>query len=370
MKILYDHQIFLDQTYGGPSRYFYNIAKEIVKKENILINAPLHINKYLNYLPEEIVYGKNINSLFSKKIPYKLQIVIKKYIINKINIFFLNRKTKDFKPNLIHKTYFDNYKTNLPVVLTVYDLIHEKFHDLYGKKSDFRPKKFAIESADEIICISQNTLKDLDYYYNLKNKKTSVIYLASDLKDFNQSKLKNPINSNYLLYVGKRSGYKNFNNFIKAYSLSEQLKKDFKVVCFGGGKFRKKEITMFNEFKINFDKIKYFEGNDLLLTNFYKNATALIYPSQYEGFGLPVLEAMSFNCPVICSNTSSLPEVGGDAVAYFSPNNIENIKSTICEIVYSEKNKNDLLVKGKKRYQMFNWKKCADETLNIYKKLI
>ena len=109
MKILYDHQIFLDQTYGGPSRYFYNIAKEIVKKENILINAPLHINKYLNYLPEEIVYGKNINSLFSIKIPYKLQIVIKKYIINKINIFFLNRKTKDFKPNLIHKTYFDNY---------------------------------------------------------------------------------------------------------------------------------------------------------------------------------------------------------------------------------------------------------------------
>ena len=152
--------------------------------------------------------------------------------------------------------------------------------------------------------------------------------------------------------------------------MSEQLKKDFGIVCFGGGKFRKKEIEMFNEFKINFDKIKYFEGNDLLLTNFYKNATALIYPSQYEGFGLPVLEAMSFNCPVICSNTSSLPEVGGDAVAYFSPNNIENIKSTICEIVYSEKNKNDLLVKGKKRYQMFNWKKCADETLNIYKKIL
>ena len=99
MNILYDHQIFLDQSYGGPSRYFYNIAKKIIKKEKLLINAPLHINKYLNELPIEVVYGKSINNLFFNKIPYKLQTTIKKYIIHRINIFFLQKKSKSL--NLI-----------------------------------------------------------------------------------------------------------------------------------------------------------------------------------------------------------------------------------------------------------------------------
>ena len=182
MNILYDHQIFIDQIYGGPSRYFFNLIREIENKKNIKVCAPLHVNKYLSQLPKALVFGQNIDFLkLDILLPYRIQKIVKENIINNVNLYYLNKSINNFKPNIIHKTYFDSYKTNLPVVLTVYDLIHEKFHDLYKKDSNFRPKKEAIERANEIICISKNTLNDLNHYYDLKDKKVSVIHLASDL---------------------------------------------------------------------------------------------------------------------------------------------------------------------------------------------
>ncbi len=372
MNILYDHQIFIDQIYGGPSRYFFNLIREIENKENIKVCAPLHVNKYLSQLPKALVFGQNIDFLkLDILLPYRIQKIIKENIINNVNLYYLNKSINNFKPNIIHKTYFDSYKTNLPVVLTVYDLIHEKFHDLYKKDSNFRPKKKAIERANEIICISKNTLNDLNHYYDLKDKKASVIHLASDLKEnsFKNSKQQIYSKNNFLLYVGKRSLYKNFKNFVNAYSCSDKLKKDFKIYCFGGGKFTKDEIQIFKDLKID-DKIIHLEGDDNDLIYLYKNARALIYPSKYEGFGLPVLEAMSFNCPVICSNTSSLPEVCEDAVAYFDPFSIDSINNKIIETVYSDNKIQELKLLGSKRIKLFSWEKCANETIKIYNRLI
>ena len=127
---------------------------------------------------------------------------------------------------------------------------------------------------------------------------------------------------------------------------------------------------MFKEFGIEDKKIVYFDGDDSMLINLYKNASALVYPSKYEGFGLPILEAMSFECPVICSNKSSIPEVGGDAVEYFDPENIENIKDAICDTVFSDSKIKNLKIISNKRARLFNWSKCASETIAVYKKLI
>ena len=165
----------------------------------------------------------------------------------------------------MHRTYYDDYKTNLPVVLTVYDLIHEKYYDLYGKDKGYRPKKKAIERADRIICISKNTLNDLGYYYDIRNKKTDIIYLGSDLLNFDshqQINIKN-YDYRYLLFVGKRTGYKNFISLLKAYSNSKKLQKDFKIKCFGGGKPSKNEIDLLNSFKIPLDCIEFISGDDI-----------------------------------------------------------------------------------------------------------
>ena len=371
MNILYDHQIFIDQTYGGPSKYFLKLVENISDEHFVKICAPLHINNYLKNLSEEKVFGYKLNNLYFEKIPFKLKKILVKNIINRINIFYLNKISKSYKPNLIHMTSFDVYKSKLPVVITIYDLIHEKYHHMYGKNSEFRPKKKAIERADEIICISKNTLKDLHYYYDIKNKNTSVIYLGCDLKSNKNQILdeKSEIKENFILYVGKRIKYKNFYNFIKAYSLSDSLKKDFKVYCFGGGNFTKNEIVTFKNLNIKLDRIKYFFGDDKMLENLYRNAKALVYSSKYEGFGLPVLEAMSLECPVICSKVASIPEVGGDTVTYFDPDDVENIKESIYETIYSDNKLLSLKKKALKKSRQFNWSKCALETLSIYKKL-
>jgi glycosyltransferase involved in cell wall biosynthesis len=374
MNILYDHQIFIDQSYGGPSRYFFNIIEEIKKKENLKISAPIHINQYLSELPKSLVYGHNINYLMNENIPFRIREIIRNKLIDKINIFYWKKSIKNFKPDILHKTYYDNYeKTKIPTVLTVYDLIHEKYHELYQKKKDYRPKEKAIKNADKIICISQNTKKDLIQYYDVDQKKIEVIYLASNINKkgelLNRDIAKIPF-KNFILFVGKRLGYKNFDNLIKVYANSNQLKKDFKIICFGGGAFSKSEKEKFKNLKLDKKNIIQIFGNDLMLSQLYKNARALIYPSLYEGFGLPILEAMSLNCAVICGNTSSMTEVGGNAVLYFDPNNLDEMASVIEKNIYSNEILDNLINLGKERAKLFSWQKCGQETLDCYNQLI
>ena len=372
MKILYDHQIFLNQIVGGPSRYYYNLIKEISKSEDISICAPLYLNEYLVNFDKKHLYGYNVDNFFFKNFPHRIQEFIKYKILNKINLHFQNKKIINFKPDIIHRTYYDDYETNLPVVLTVYDLIHEKFHEMYGQQKNYRPKKKAIERADIIICISDNTLKDLNYYYNLKNKKTEVIYLGTNIanKTFVVRNLSKNLDEKYLLFVGKRTGYKNFISLAKAYSKSEKLQKDYRIKCFGGGKLTKYEKSLLYNLKIPLEKIDLINGNDEKLIALYKNAKALIYPSKYEGFGLPILEAMSFDCPVLCSNTSSLPEVGGDAVEYFDPDNWESILNSIMSTIYSDTKLKNLTNIGREQVKKFSWQDCSNKTLKLYNTLI
>ena len=112
------------------------------------------------------------------------------------------------------------------------------------------------------------------------------------------------------------------------------------------------------------------DDDDAKLAELYRNATALVYPSKYEGFGLPILEAMSLNCPVLCSNGSSLPEVGGDAVLYFNPNDTESILNSILSAVYSDSVLNNLIMKGREQVKKFKLEDCASSTLKLYKGLI
>ena len=171
MKIFYDHQIFLNQRYGGPSRYFCSLIQEISKENLILAPALFHMNDYLKKLDKKFGYGFDLNNIFFEKFPTKIKLALKKSIFDKLNHNKFKEKIKDINPDIIHKTYFDEFRYKTPTVLTIYDLIHEKFHHLYGKDKNYRPKKKAIENADIIICISKSTQDDLNFYYDLKGKK-------------------------------------------------------------------------------------------------------------------------------------------------------------------------------------------------------
>jgi glycosyltransferase involved in cell wall biosynthesis len=363
MKILYDPKIFYIQRYGGVSKYFINLSKEISHHHDARIVAPIYLNHYV----DELNSSKIIKFLKLKK-HYKNT----RQLFNTINQNFFKYYSNYFKPDIVHLTYYENqlyFKKKSKIVLTIYDLIHEKFMDKY----DFRYKKFSkknyIENADKIICISNSCKKDLLEIYEVEEDKIDVVHLGIDLNPRYKVLYDEFLDKPYILYVGSRENYKNFINFIKAYSLSNKLYNNFNIVCFGGEDFNKKEIELLQTYKINSSKIKRFIGGDLQLNYIYKKANAYVCPSLYEGFGLTLLEAMAMNCPIISSNAGSLPEVGGSMISYFDPNNIEEMSYKIENLIYSEKE----IIKQKEYFPInlkrFSWEKTAEKTKKIYEKI-
>ena len=205
-------------------------------------------------------------------------------------------------------------------------------------------------------------------YYRIDEKKITTIHLGVDNnKNYNEKKIDiRP----YILFVGARTRYKNFFNFLKAYSLSRKINSHFDIVCFGGGNFNKEEKKLMEDLKISKNNIFYQEGNDFDLNFFYKKARIFIYPSFYEGFGLPILEAMNMSCPVVCSKTSSFLEIGGKAVVYFDPNLVESIKDALEQTIFDDQKINKLKIKGLENIKSFSWKNCANKTEMIYKKIL
>lgn len=361
MKIYYDYQIFFLQKYGGISKYFINLINNLNSQTEKLVIAPAHKNYYLDNQIEDVlkyIYfdtkTKNIN-----------------YISNFLNKVFTKALYKYRTPDIFHFTYFNQkyyLKKKTKHVITIHDLIKEKFYNEKFKNENLNKFKY-FDNMDKIICISNNTKKDLLEYYNFNPEFIKVIYhgvsFNKEYSEINNLHSTKP----YILFVGQRGEYKNFKNFIIAYKNSKKLSEDFDLVCFGGNDFTLEEINFFKELNI-LKKIKKINGTDQELNFAYKNARCFVFPSLYEGFGLPILEAMNMDCPVICSNTSSFPEVANNAAVMFDPKNIENIIFEIENLVYNDQKILDLINKGRTNIKKFSWTKCANETLDLYKSLL
>lgn len=366
MKVSIDYQIFYLQRYGGISRYFSRLF-EYLNKDNFEINivAPFYINYYLRELNSVNIHGHCINV-----IPYKTG-----RILNYGNQILGNLIASKIGTDVVHESYYSakptlNKKCKVRI-LTVYDMIHEKFaNDFTYDHLTSLNKRAAVDRADHIICISQNTKNDLCEIFNVNPDKVSVTHLALDKNKNIESNFYQKREKPYLLYVGGRWGYKNFTSFIEAVSLDNNLKEEFDVIAFGGGEFTKNEKDLIKNLGFRNNSFYQIEGDDNLLNFYYKNATAFIYPSMYEGFGLPPLEAMALNCPVVCSNSSSIPEVVGDAGQYFEPLDIESQLEAIRKVVFDTSNRNLLINEGIKRLANFSWDKCASETKEIYNKVL
>jgi len=377
MKITYDSQIFGAQTYGGVSRYFCEIASRIARMEgmDVSITAPMHINAYIEHLPSDIVSG----------FPSPATNFFRKYLRNNyadfasraFSLLLGDCMVRLSTPDILHETYFSPYKLgsrNLRRVITIHDMIHEKFPDSFpNADKTARYKAKAAARADHVICVSESTRKDVLNIMDLPYSKTSVIHHGFNLMDSrinSGQKSSSFIDSPYLLYVGNRRGYKNFSAFLEVYGTSPELKDEFSLVCFGGGSFNIHELKMIENLNIPKKRIIQLTGDDQLLATLYQNAIAFIYPSLYEGFGIPPLEAMSYGCPVICSNVSSIPEVVGKAGEYFDPRNLASMRSAINRVLSSIDYRNSMTLEGYKHLKCFSWDSCAANTVEVYRSLI
>jgi glycosyltransferase involved in cell wall biosynthesis len=141
-------------------------------------------------------------------------------------------------------------------------------------------------------------------------------------------------------------------------------------VCFGGIALTEIERETMSQLHIPDDSIQVVFGDDVKLSEYYASADAMVYPSLYEGFGIPLLEAMGCGCPVICSNTSSLPEVAGDAAMYFDPEDVQDIAKAMLRVVQLSDDRPKMIARGKLRAQQFSWDVCAQQTFAVYERLL
>jgi glycosyltransferase involved in cell wall biosynthesis len=278
-------------------------------------------------------------------------------------------KKNDF--DLLHPTYYHPYfltKLKKPFVLTVHDMIHELFPEYFSPHDHFVPfKRTTITRADHIIAISESTKRDLQHIFNIPEEKISVVYHGYQEGGEVQPDFIPPF-KDYLLYVGDRAGYKNFNRFVQA--VKPLLEKyDINLVCAGGGGFGQAEQEMLIRAGIQ-NRAKQISASEGALNALYQKAIVFVYPSLYEGFGLPILEAFKNNCPVAMSNTSCFREVGGEAVSYFDPYHIDDITRAIEVVVNSQDTANLLRQSGIQQLSHFSMDKCMRETLDVYRKLV
>ena len=357
MKILYDHQMFTMQRFGGITRYFCDL----------MTNLPEGFEAELPVCYSENQYLKESGLTEASQISFIPNFRVRR----RIYYFFNNRlsckhlKSNDF--DVFHPSYYSSYfvdKIQKPFVITVHDMTHERFKNsflLYDRTAE--QKKKLIEKAERIIAVSECTKNDIITMLNVNPDKITVVHHGFHSTSEPAGKLFD----NYILYVGDRKGYKNFRLFIQAVSSLLQREKELKVVCTGAD-FTKKEVQYFKDLRIE-KQLHHIFANESQLSSLYKHALTFVYPSLYEGFGIPILEAFHNECPICLSNSSCFPEVAGDAALYFDPKNIESIEECVDKIIHDSMLSAQLVEKGKEKLKEYSIEKMVNATCKVYSEL-
>ena len=278
------------------------------------------------------------------------------------------------RPSIVHRTYYAHTyaPASVATVVTVFDMIHEIFPEHFpARDRTSRDKRESIRNADLVLCISQSTATDVVRLFDVPREKIRVTYLGlSDAFSGQRISAVRPHVRPYLLYVGHRLGYKNFEAALRAYAQSKRLRGEFDFVVFGGFALSSDERTLIESLGLQSDTVRRLTGADEELSNAYRHAHAFVYPSKYEGFGIPPLEAMASGCPVASSNASSIPEVVGSAAELFDPNEIDSIEHALERVCFDEIRRAELIATGFQRLTQFSWDRCATETISAYRNLL
>lgn len=264
----------------------------------------------------------------------------------------------------------------VPLVVTIHDLAYFYYPNEFLKEDLYKLKnwtKYSVDQAKRIIAVSQNTKKDLMTFYQIPDNKITVVYNGFEKKVNRETPWPTLTQKyalkkqNYLLYVGTLQPRKNVSALISAFEKFYPNNKVMKLVIVGKKGWLYESIFAQAEESGLKDAIiftGYLPDEDVV--TLYKNAYCFVFPSLYEGFGVPLLEAMSYSCPVIASFTSSLAEVGGEACVYFDPEKPLGLVEDL-ESLKDKKLRQELIKKGKERTALFSWEKCARETLEVIK---
>nr|WP_051655831.1 glycosyltransferase family 1 protein [Bacteroides sp. Ga6A2] len=357
------------QTHGGVSRCFAELIHCLPDDVEAVVGASMCENVYM--MPIEHLYRK----AFSCKILYRtLRYKAQK---TKLNEYLMDRdicidllKKGDF--DVFHPTFFDDYFLpylgDKPLVVTIHDMAMERYPEMFPLSGlEMRRKKELAQRADHIVAVSENTKKDVIELYGIPEDKITVIYHGAPKALSSYSLKDKPIEYPYILYVGSRWTYKNFVPFIEAVLPIMRARQNLNIVC-TGTPFSADEMTLFRQHGIEDRVHQMFVSADELAT-LYVNAECFIYPSLYEGFGIPILEAWRCGCPVLLNNASCFPEIAKDGAMYFSLNEKENTLTECLRnfLTLQNEQKQALIDKGHKALNNYSWKESAQKLAEVYK---
>lgn len=351
----------------GVSVYTLEILKEFKKKADKKLQFIIYLkNKPEEHMPKE-------------KTGFRYQVVKPKFLWSQLSLPFNLYLKKQIDLFFAPAHYLPRF---CPVssVVTVHDLSYFYYPQDFLKKDLYQLKnwtKYSVQKAKKVIAVSKTTKKDLVRFYHLPYEKIEVVYngyekklKSKNLKVKTKTKISKLLKQKYILYVGTLQPRKNITTLIEAFGQLAADKPDYFLVIVGKKGWLYERI--FEQVKkLKLEKRVYFTGYlpETIVAGLYKKAQMFVLPSFYEGFGIPILEAMSHGCPVIASFASSLPEVGGEACLYFDPNSSADLKVKILELLKNQPLKEELVKKGKNRVKLFSWQKCARETIGIIRKV-
>lgn len=246
-------------------------------------------------------------------------------------------------------------------------MLTEKYPDLFQDSiSIIQQKKEIITKANHIIAISEHTKKDIIETLGISPQKIDVIYHGCSL----QSTISKPnlhLPQRYILFVGDRTSYKNFQRLAEAFSIIHQTDAHLHLIC-AGKPFSKAESELISRIGIVSHTLQ-ISVNDQHLKELYNRALLFVYPSYYEGFGIPILEAYTCNCPVALSQASCFPEIAENAAAYFDPFSVSSMAEAIKSVIYDEAERTRLILAGKERIKLYSWEKATRQTELVYRKV-
>jgi glycosyltransferase involved in cell wall biosynthesis len=368
MIVFIDENIFEKQAYGGISRYFSELVKAICEmpEHEVVIYGGWSKNAYLNQLKQTanlkvFRLGPTWDWLkFAKKLINPM--------LRKVLFFQLKRKGKKviYHPSYFSLDPFINEYCDCSV-LTVHDLIYE--HQEKNQNSKKTSERKRIQGlVDQIITVSESTARDLKAFNPSASNKISIVHLAAAPSAIELEQGRN----NTFLFVGNRGGYKNGNLAIQAFAnLKAETKQDSQLLFVGGGPFDVDESETIHALNLE-DSVQQRNLSDQELSHAYQTSTALVFPSSYEGFGLPPLEAMQANCPVIAQKVSSLPEVLGEWGHYFTNESIDELCALMKKAAQPKSTEPSKIRQDLRDQQLrkFSWSKTANKTLLAYRKSI
>jgi glycosyltransferase involved in cell wall biosynthesis len=360
MRILYDHQVFSLQDAGGASRYHFELIRNMQGAGEVAIDLLLGLNS--SVMPFRSLQGGRTR-VFGHSTAMRPG--LPRYAVNELFSALIAppRRTVDiYHPTLYRALPWVRRRR---VVVTHHDCIHERFPGLFPNAASIvESKRKLFAKADAIICVSESSRKDLLHFYDLAEMKTHVVYHGF-------SPLPLPVDDGpelaepYLLYVGSRTGYKNFGLLLEAFSRSG-LAGNYRLLAVGGGPFTPAEQEKITSLKLGNSVSVVPKADDRTLARAYRDAALFVYPSLYEGFGFPPLEAMSLRCPVLVNQTSSLPEVCGNAAFYFETADPGEFSRRLTSILTDSGARSAKREMGAEQVRLYDWQRCARRTLEIY----